>query len=231
MKEKGQITPLKSLIYKLIWAFAYIAILFSLCFSGITLFEKTNYILTYVEGQSMSPTLNNRSQNSPYNDCGLVDENKNIKQYLERFDVVITYYSQDYYNGVLNNSASKKVKRLYGFPGEKIELGVDEYNKRYLRVNDEFVDLPFDVNLPEYQGADANHKHFPSNNKPFILGENEYFVVGDNWKNSSDSTHKNVGSVTIDMISGILIKIIGYCTLDSQGNINEIFKTTPRYFK
>lgn len=179
----------------------------------------------------MSPTLNNRSQNSPYNDCGLVDENKNIKQYLERFDVVITYYSQDYYNGALNNSASKKVKRLYGFPGEKIELGVDEYNKRYLRVNDEFVDLPFDVNLPEYQGADANHKRFPSNNKPFILGENEYFVVGDNWKNSSDSTHKNVGPVTVDMISGILIKIIGYCTLDSQGNINEIFKTTPRYFK
>ena len=178
----------------------------------------------------MYPTLNNRPHDELFSDCGLVDENENIKQYLERFDVVITYYPQDYFNGVLNGSASKKVKRLYGFPGEQIEIGIDNENKRYLKINDEFVDLPFDVNSKGYQGADANHRHFPSNGQPFILGEDEYFVVGDNWNNSSDSTHKNVGAVKGNMISGILIKIIGYCSVEN-GNIKEIFTTTPRYFK
>ena len=43
MKEKGQISPLRTLIYKLVWAFVYLTILVSLCFSGVTLFEKTNY--------------------------------------------------------------------------------------------------------------------------------------------------------------------------------------------
>ena len=228
MKEKGQSSPLKILTVRLVWAIVYLVILLSLCISGLILFEKTNYILTYVEGQSMAPTLNNRLNNQ-YKDCGLVDENESIKNYLERFDVVITYYPLDYKpnTSVLITGASKKVKRLYGFPGETIEIGIDEDNTRYFKLNGEYIDLPFDVSLPQYKGADQYHKHCE-----YTLGDNEYFVVGDNWKNSSDSTHKDVvGPVGYEMISGILIKIVGYCTLDNEQNIKDIFYTEPRYFK
>ena len=225
----------KSLITKLCWVFVYIILLVSLCFSGTVLFQKTNYILTYVDGPSMYPTLNNYTD-SRYHDCGLVDESETMRQYMERFDIVITYYSTDYTNGVLNSYADKKVKRLIGFPNEHIEIYVEnEYNEetdreesiRHLKVNGEDVQLPFDVYDPLYQGSDVvHHKH------EVILGENEYFVLGDNWKQSRDSSDPIIGPVTGEMITGILIKTIGYCTINMQTKeIDQIYYTQERYFK
>lgn len=232
MKKNGESSITKTFVNRMIWAFVYLIILISLCFSGIILFEKTQYILTYVDGNSMYPTLNSGTDYSPmkdnihYYDCGLVDESEEMKQYLERNDIVITYYRKDYnQNGVLISGANKKVKRLLGFPGETISLTVDEDNIRHIFINGEEKELPYDVNNAKYKGGNPNHR-----NCEITLGEDEYFVIGDNWNTSQDSSDLTIGPVTSNMITGTLIKIIGYCSV-KEGEIKDIYRTTPRYFK
>lgn len=232
MEKNGESSLTKTFINRIIWAFVYLAILVSLCFSGVILFEKTQYILTYVDGNSMYPTLNSGTDyalikdNIHYYDCGLVDESQEMKQYLERNDVIITYYNKDYnQNGVLINGANKKVKRLLGFPGETITLNVDENNIRHVYINGEEEKLPYDVNDAKYKGGNPNHK-----NCEITLGDDEYFVIGDNWNTSQDSSDFTIGPVTSNMITGILVKIIGYCSV-KEGEIKDIYRTTPRYFK
>lgn len=232
MKKNGESSITKTFINRIIWAFVYLAILISLCFSGVILFEKTQYILTYVDGNSMYPTLNSGVDYTPikdnvhYYDCGLVDESQEMKQYLERNDVIITYYKKDYnQNGVLINGANKKVKRLLGFPGETITLNVDENNIRHVYINGEEEELPYDINDAKYKGGNPNHK-----NCEITLGDDEYFVIGDNWNTSQDSSDYTIGPVTSKMITGILVKIIGYCSV-REGEIKDIYRTTPRYFK
>ena len=238
-------SEVKILISKLIWVFIYILLLVSLCVSGIVLFQKTNYILTYVDGPSMYPTLNNY-KNSLYHDCGLVDESETMKKYMERFDIVITYYQTDYTNGKLNRYADKKVKRLIGLPNEKVHIyTMDEViddkgtvgKVRHLeiakRISEEefgeYVDipLPFDVYNISYLGSDVVHSDCE-----YELGDDEYFVVGDNWKQSRDSSDPVIGAVTKEMITGVLIKTIGYCTVNSTTKeIEKIYETEEKYFK
>lgn len=241
----------KTLVSKLIWVAIYIVLLISLCVSGVILFEKTSYILTYVDGPSMYPTLNNYS-NSSYHDCGLVDESLAMRKYMERFDIVITYYSSDYTNDKLNSYADKKVKRLIGLPNEKIHIYVEEEvidsstGKtaliRHLEIAQKIgvdeegnnlygeyveMDLPFDVYDKGYYGSDVAHS-----NCEYELGDDQYFVLGDNWKQSRDSSDFSIGHVESYMITGVLIKIIGYCTINPKTKeIEKIFETGQRYFK
>jgi len=119
--------------------FSIVAVI-AVILSGTILFIKIRYVACFVSGMSMYPTFNMTGVNSsgelfdPYdssdsqNDGSLVDflladENKTFKNKIDRFDIVCSYYPSDYDSqGNLLSSASEKIKRVLGLPGETIWL-------------------------------------------------------------------------------------------------------------
>ena len=81
------------------------------------------------------------------------------------------------------------IKRVIGLPGDKIE-----FRNQDLYINDVFIDedYTFEECRP-YQCSD----------KVWELGENEYFVMGDNRNNSRDS--RIFGPVPLDHIVGRVV--------------------------
>lgn len=148
----------------------------------------------------MYPTLNKEGTeviNPVRKDFGIVDTNQATINKVRRFDIVTTYYTTDYnVDGELNETADKKIKRIIGLPGDKVRA-----DSRLIYINDTLLKLPFTPSTGNIFSFD-----------PITLGKDEYFVMGDNWGNSTDST-KN-GPVKKSMINGVLIAIEGTCILD-----------------
>ena len=92
-----------------------------------------------------------------------------------RFDVVICRYP---------DRSENFVKRLVGLPGDTVEM-----DEGVLSVNGVAYEEPYirDASRPRYAGV-------------WTLGENEYFVLGDNRSNSNDS--HIIGPISRDMIVG-----------------------------
>ncbi len=128
----------------------------------------------FVKGSSMEPTLKE-------NDYLLVDELSYRFRQPERGEVVVFRYAQE----------DKKyfIKRVIGVPGETVDI----HDNTITIVNKEHPD-GFVLNepyLPDYNLPDVAHA---------ILGQNEYYVLGDNRPVSYDS--KRFGPVNIDHIVG-----------------------------
>ena len=137
------------------------------------------FTLIRVDGPSMSDTLLNGDRLF----VTVLDMRLNGP---DRFDVVILHYP---------NRTENFVKRVIGIPGDTIEVksgvltvnGV-EYDESYL--------------TPDR----AKRFSMPSNDFTVTLGEDEYFVMGDNRDNSNDS--RNVGVITRDKFVGKVRQII-----------------------
>jgi signal peptidase I len=78
------------------------------------------------------------------------------------------------------------IKRLVGLPGEKIEISEGQ-----VRINDAILDEPYEVIASQ---SDA---------RLIVLGTDEYFVLGDNRPNSSDS--RSFGPITGANIIGRVV--------------------------
>jgi len=115
---------------------------------------------------------------------------------LQRGDVIVFHYPRD--------TKKNYIKRLIGLPGEKIELRDGK-----LYVNGKFV--------PEPWLSVQTHA-----NGQWQVGEDEYFVMGDNRNNSSDS--RTWGSVNSQHIIGKAI--FRYWPLQSLGFIQHAPKPT-----
>lgn len=102
----------------------------------------------------------------------------------KRFDVIIFNYDED----------TTYVKRVIGLPGETVRIDQDGN----IYINDQL--------LKENYGKE---KILPSNlgraSQPVLLGEGEYFVLGDNRNNSSDSRWADVGNVQEEDIVGKVV--------------------------
>lgn len=109
---------------------------------------------------------------------------------LKRGDVVVFHYPR--------NTKKNYIKRLIGLPGEKIELVAGK-----LYINDKLVPEPW-LSTPT-RGSFG----------PKQLGEDEYFLMGDNRNNSSDS--RAWGSVSSQLVIGKAI--LRYWPLQSFGPI------------
>jgi signal peptidase I len=101
----------------------------------------------------------------------------------ERFDIIVfpyEYQANTYF-----------IKRIIGLPGETVYI--DEEGNIY--INGEILDedYGYEVILPENRGLAAEE---------IVVGENEYFVLGDNRNNSMDSRYNNVGNISRDRIIG-----------------------------
>lgn len=130
-----------------------------------------------VEGESMQPNL------SPH-ELGFSNVYSFRKNAVQRFDIVIVF---------MPDTNRYLVKRVIGLPNETLRY---EYDKLY--INDEYVEEPFlDEEFKKAMTADRNID-FTSDFGPVTLGENEYYLLGDNRPKSSDS--RIYGSFSLEQI-------------------------------
>lgn len=129
---------------------------------------------TIVDGSSMANTLQDGEH--------LYVEKLSYRfDALDRFDIIVFYpygrENEEYY-----------VKRIIGMPGETIQIiGSDIY------INGEILEEHYGKDPITDPGRAA---------EPITLGEDEYFVMGDNRSVSKDSRTEEVGNVKKENIGG-----------------------------
>ena len=96
----------------------------------------------------------------------------------DRFDVVV-FRRED---------GKANIKRIIGLPGETVQIrGGQVY------INGEVLPDERELGTVSLAGLAEN---------PITLGEDEYFLLGDNQNSSEDSRFSNVGNVKEDQILG-----------------------------
>ena len=133
-----------------------------------------------VDGSSMNPTLED-------GDNLWVDKLSYRFGNPKRFDVIIFNYDED----------TTYVKRRIGLPGETVRIDQDGH----IFINDQLLkeDYGKEVILPTNLGRAS---------QPVVLGEDEYFVLGDNRNNSQDSRWADVGNVNRkDIVGKVILRI------------------------
>ena len=119
---------------------------------------------TKVSGHSMETTLSD-------GDNLIVDKISYRFRDPERFEIIVfpfQYEEHTYY-----------IKRIIGLPGETVQV-IDGY----VYINGEMLDENYGLEVMDDPGIAA---------EPITLGEDEYFVLGDNRNHSSDSRDPSVG--------------------------------------
>ncbi len=149
-------------------------IVYLVCIVAISLLIIT-YVgqRTRVDGHSMEPTLSD-------GDNLIVDKISYRFREPERYEIVVFPYRYEenvYY-----------IKRIIGLPGETIQI-----MDGYVYINGEMLDEHYGAEVMENPGIAA---------EPITLGEDEYFVLGDNRNHSSDSRVETVGVIHRDELMG-----------------------------
>ena len=129
---------------------------------------------TSVSGSSMEPTLHHGNQL-------ILDKLSYHFSEPERFDIIVfpfQYEEKTYY-----------VKRIIGLPGETVQIDLSGN----IYINGEILEEDYGLEPINFPGLAQ---------EPITLGEDEYFVLGDNRNNSSDSRDPSVGNIKRDDIMG-----------------------------
>ena len=129
---------------------------------------------TDVNGTSMYPTLEDGDQL-------IADKITYRFRDPERFDIIIfpyKYADNTYF-----------IKRIIGLPGETVRI--DEQGNIY--INGEILEEDYGYETIEYAGLAATE---------IQLGDDEYFVLGDNRNVSEDSRYADVGNIKREDIVG-----------------------------
>ncbi len=129
---------------------------------------------TEVVGRSMEPTLEDA-------DNLIVDKISYRFKDPERYDIIVFPYR--------DGSGLYYIKRIIGLPGDRIFIN----DRGDVFVNGEKLE-------EDYIKEKAVNAGLAS--LPILLGEDEYFVLGDNRNNSTDSRSPEVGVVKKDEIIG-----------------------------
>ncbi|MBO4391298.1 MAG: signal peptidase I [Lachnospiraceae bacterium] len=137
---------------------------------------------TVVDGTSMSSTLSN-------GDNLLIDKISYKFVKPKRYDVVTFDY--------LYAEDDSYIKRIIGLPGESVQI---RGGYVYIDHNDGngYVQLTDDI----YGNAVIEPRRYGIAASGVTLGEDEYFVMGDNRNNSHDSRKEDVGPVKLEQIEG-----------------------------
>lgn len=141
---------------------------------GITFFIIT-FIgqRTYVSGSSMENTLH-------HGDNLIVDKLTYRFSKPKRYDIIVfpfRYQEKTYY-----------IKRIIGLPGETIQI-----QDGVIRIDGEVLQESYGREVMKNAGLAADM---------ITLGEDEYFVLGDNRNDSTDSRDPSVGVIHKDEIIG-----------------------------
>lgn len=154
--------------------------IFDLAVYVLIIFSITYIVLCFVEqrtdvdGNSMYSTLSN-------GDSVFVDKVSYRLKDPERFDIVIFNF--------LHAEDTYYIKRVIGLPGETVQI-IDGY----VYIDGKLLDTDvYGYEIINNPGRAEN---------PVTLGEDEYFVMGDNRNGSTDSRTDSVGNVQRDQIVG-----------------------------
>ena len=211
LKKTNKLTTIE---YKIIWGTIYFIITIALIVTSCFLFKKNYYSSIFVSGFSMQPTLNKNFSKTQRYDFGIVDTHKKRIDHIKRYDIVTTFYpweSSDYemvngeyvFGSVAKKDAVYKIKRVLALPGETLKI---ENNDIF--INDVKLNLPFSRKI----------KYSSNFLSPTTLGENEYWVMGDNWDDSQDC-YDFKRPIYNENITGVLVAIEGTCLIK---NVNGI---------
>lgn len=156
---------------------------------------------TIVDGTSMEDTLEDT-------DNLLVDKLTYRFSDPERFDVIVFYpygrENEEYY-----------IKRVIGLPGETIQIIGDT-----IYIDGEVLEEDYGKDPMTQSGIAA---------EPLTLGEDEYFVLGDNRTVSEDSRYEEVGPVSRDKIEGrAVLRIYPFSKFGLVGSLGKKAKAATR---
>ena len=188
-------------------------------------FYKT-HLRERVKGYSMLPTLNSNVE-----DSSTSGDTVYVSPYAEvyRDDIVIS--SPTWHPSLI-------IKRLVGLPGDKIQI--KNFDDAYgLFVNDKLLyeKSKLSENNGGYSAANYHYQKYLSflnnpkfsayvetkNDETYIrLGEDDYFLMGDNWGNSLDSLSE--GPVSRREIVGKVNLIVDYKNQDRMVVIKHVLK-------
>lgn len=129
---------------------------------------------TRVQGDSMRPTLHD-------GDNLIVDKLSYRFQDPQRFDIIVFPYE--------HKKKTYYIKRIIGMPGERVRIDQDGI----IYINGEVLEEDYGAEVMRNPGRAVTE---------ITLGEDEYFVLGDNRNNSSDSRDPSVGNIHRDRIIG-----------------------------
>lgn len=127
---------------------------------------------TVVDGRSMNPTLND-------GDNLIVEKLSYRFGDPERFDIIVFPY----------DDSSYYIKRIIGMPGETVQIDLDGN----IYIDGEILEEDYGMETILDPGRAIN---------PITLGDDEYFVLGDNRNNSKDGRNELVGNIRRDKIVG-----------------------------
>ena len=122
---------------------------------------------TQVSGSSMETTLSD-------GDNLLVDKITYRFSEPKRFDIIVFPFQYD--------TDTYYIKRIIGMPGETVQIDYDGN----IYITGSLLEESYGREVIQNPGRAA---------EPITLGEDEYFVMGDNRNNSSDSRDPSVGNI------------------------------------
>lgn len=129
---------------------------------------------THVIGSSMETTLHDEDQL-------IVDKLSYRFKDPQRYDIIVfpyQYGEKTYY-----------IKRIIGLPGETVRID----GEGNIYINEELLEENYGREVIQSPGRAET---------PITLGQDEYFVMGDNRNNSSDSRDPSVGNIKREDIVG-----------------------------
>ncbi len=241
VNTKKPITPFRAFVDKLVFTLYVIALILAVCFSAFIWFQKTYFSAYWVNGQSMWPTLNADAKDANgilFNeekraldgatgvDFVIGDCHQNAIDSIKRFDIVVCKYSDSDY--------SDKIKRVIVLPGETFYIdttGAGNEGNGVLHI--------LNSSTNDYEIIDQSFTNISAGDYPVIysqpttLNENEYFVMGDNRANSSDSRQN--GPITKSNIEAKTIALVAKCKIVynvSEGKYvpTDVNYSWPRFF-
>jgi signal peptidase I len=172
VKRKGGRKKLNKVLREMIGTLVYLLIVLCMVLFVVRYVGQR----TEVWGASMESTLND-------GDNLIVDKITYRFKDPQRFDIIVfpfQYEENTFY-----------IKRIIGLPGETVQIDLDGT----IYIDGEALEENYgrEIIKPENVGIAI---------KPIVLGEDEYFVMGDNRNNSSDSRTEVVGNIHRDDIVG-----------------------------
>lgn len=129
---------------------------------------------TRVQGDSMRPTLHD-------GDNLMVDKLSYRFKDPQRYDIIVFPYE--------HKAKTYYIKRIIGLPGERVRIDGDGT----IYINGEVLHEDYGAEVMINPGRAASE---------ITLGPDEYFVLGDNRNNSSDSRDPSVGNIHRNRIIG-----------------------------